>query len=196
MRGVPRAICLWPGLPQLWLRGSWTGLAWAIGFSLLLNFTFVVSFVWIEWVSPSERSMVWAVLGVFWLGSVIAGARWWGRESTGGDLPSAGPYEAALADYLQGNWLAAETAWHQALAANPRDIDALLMLATLYRHGQRYDEAEQMLKRLERIETSLKWQEEIAAEKKWLAERETAPVADDEPASLKNVSQSEVADAA
>lgn len=202
MRGLPWAICLWPGLPQLWVRGSWIGLAWAIGFTLLLNFTLVVSFVWIEWVSPAQRFVAWLVLVGFWFGSVVVGVceRWRGESADAG--LSTGAYEAALGDYLQGNWLAAETGWHQALEAEPRDVDTLLMLATLYRHTRRYDEAGRMLRRLERIETSVKWCEEIAAEKRWLSEARETETCPNEPDGGENVSlienelQSEIADAA
>jgi hypothetical protein len=40
---------LWPGLPQVWLRGSYVGLALAIGFTALANVLLVATLAWDEW---------------------------------------------------------------------------------------------------------------------------------------------------
>jgi thioredoxin-like negative regulator of GroEL len=67
--------------------------------------------------------------------------------------------------YLKGNWFEAEYLLSGLLAANPRDVDAGLMLATLWRHTGRFDEALEGLARLERCEDAKKWQWEIGQER-------------------------------
>lgn len=163
--------CLWPGLPQLWARGTWSGLALAVGFSLLLDGALVVSFAWTEFASAAVRTAVWTVLGACWLASVVAGCRWWWRQGAAAqDVREAGLFERARDDYLRGHWLDAETTLHELLARDARDVDARLMLASLYRRTRRHDEAQRTLARLERLDGAEKWHDEIRRERALLAE--------------------------
>ena len=70
--------------------------------------------------------------------------------------------------YLQGNWFEAECCLNILLKKNPRDIEAMLMLATLYRHKERYDEAGNLLRELDRLEDTIPWKFEIRSEKRKL----------------------------
>jgi cytochrome c-type biogenesis protein CcmH/NrfG len=56
------------------------------------------------------------------------------------------------------------------LATNERDLDARLLLATLYRHNRRYDEATKQLEVLVRFEGAEKWTVEIERERALVAE--------------------------
>src|SRR5690606_14428372 len=129
-------------------------------------------------------------------GSTLANYRWWLRQA---DEPferaSPGLFQQALDDYLRGDWLAAETGFVRLVAANRRDADALLMLATLYRHTRRHDEAHETLRRLERLEAAEKWRLEIETEKQRLAEAAAEDDAASEPEPVADVSRLEVADA-
>jgi len=53
MRRTPAATYLWPGLPRLWVDGSWAGLAEAIAFALLVDGLLLASWVWTEWLGPA-----------------------------------------------------------------------------------------------------------------------------------------------
>lgn len=162
--------CLWPGLPQLWMRGTWSGLALAVGFSLLLDGALVVSFAWTELVGPTLRTAAWTVLGACWLASVVAGCRWrWRQGAVPLEVREAGLFERARDEYLRGHWLDAETTLHELLARDPRDVDARLLLASLYRRTRRYDEAHRVLARLERLDGGEKWSDEIRRERALLA---------------------------
>jgi hypothetical protein len=164
--------CLWPGLPQLWMRGTWSGLALAVGFSLLLDGALVVSFAWTELLPSAVRTAAWTVLGACWLASVVAGCRWWWRQGAAAqDVRESGLFERARDEYLRGHWLDAETTLHELLARDPRDVDARLMLASLYRRTRREDEAHRTLARLERLEGADKWYDEIRRERTLLAEQ-------------------------
>ena len=50
--GMPAAVCIWPGLPSLWERGSWAGLGLAVVFAGLLNVLLVASTVWTDSRAP------------------------------------------------------------------------------------------------------------------------------------------------
>jgi cytochrome c-type biogenesis protein CcmH/NrfG len=71
---------------------------------------------------------------------------------------------------LRGNWFETECVLAGLLRRDLRDVDARMMLATLYRHTGRIDEAVEELDRLERIDEAAKWALEIARERRWLAD--------------------------
>ena len=75
----------------------------------------------------------------------------------------------AVTQYLQGNWFEAERFLNEILERNPRDPEALLMLATLFRHTGRIEESRQTLLKLQKFEESRKWFVEIATELEYLA---------------------------
>ena len=48
MSRMPWATYLWPGLPQLWFSGLWSGLVLAAGSPCSLTCWLAASFVWVE----------------------------------------------------------------------------------------------------------------------------------------------------
>lgn len=187
------AVSLWPGLPRLWCRGAWSGLAVAVGFSLLLNGLLLCSLVWTELLSPGLLRFAWCALCVVWCGTTLA-SLWNGPPPV--HQPAPGPsqdlFRPALNEYLRGNWIAAERNLTRLLADDAGDVDARLLLAALLRRTARYDEAERELRRLEGYERATKWRLEIAAERRWLAQaRERAGEANES-----RVDQSQIASAA
>jgi hypothetical protein len=174
MRMLRRATYLWPGLPQLWFRGAWSGLALALAFGALVNLLLVSSLIWTELLDPQMLRLGWTLLAVVWIG-FVAILSWKDREQSvkvarresQGDL-----YRQAMAEYLKGNWFDAETLLVQLIGEDPRDIDTRLMLATLMRHNKRYSEARRQLVELEKLISAEKWRFEIEQEKQLLAEVE------------------------
>lgn len=168
-------VCLWPGLPQLWLRGAWSGLALAVGFSGLVNFLLAATFVWTAWLSVGLLWAGWIAVFVVWVVSA------WGAKPVASITIDSPPTLAApepggrdlLSDvytqYLQGNWFEAETILREMLRAQPRDAEALLQLATLQRHTERLAEAMETLDHLERLDEAVRWRLEIAAERQQIA---------------------------
>ena len=173
MGRTPPAAYLWPGLPQLWRRGTWSALAAAVAFAALVNGTVLVSFLWTELVPPVARNLAWLALGVIWIG---AGAFSWlwecqpgtSPEATSGRHPDA--FAEALDHYLKGNWFEAESVLAGLLHRNPRDIEAGLLMASLLRHTGRLDEAAAQLDRIERFEGNQQWGLEIRRERQYLNE--------------------------
>jgi hypothetical protein len=171
MRRTPWTTCLWPGLPQLWSYGSWSGLVLAFGMAVLLNVLLLVSFGWSELIGQNLRSILWACFGLFW----VAAAGWsvgsCRRRAAACKVdPQRDPFSNALDYYLKGDYYQTEQALDKLLQKNDRDVDARLMLATLMRHTGRLDEAHQQIEILTRFEGSQKWQMEIEEERGLLAE--------------------------
>jgi len=67
--------------------------------------------------------------------------------------------------YLQGQWFEAEKKLVSLLRQNPRDVEARLLIATLFRHTRRWEEALRQLDQLERLEASRAWALEIHRER-------------------------------
>jgi len=169
-------FCGWPGLDLLWSRGSWPGLAIAVGAALLLDFLLLASFVWSELVGPWLLVSLWMVVAVGWVVAAVRSLRrasWQDaripEEDANSDL-----FRLALDQYLKGNWFESESHCTEQLRNDPRDADTLLLVATLSRRTRRYDEARRRLRELERLEVAAKWDQEILAERKRLDESEAA----------------------
>ena len=174
MRKMRWTTCLWPGLPQLWTYGSWSGLALALGAAVVLDLLLLVSFGWSELVDQSVRNILWAAFGVFWVVAVGWSARQCRRRAAAGTPdPRKDPFAEALDLYLKGDYYQAEHVLEGLLRRNLRDVDARLMLATLLRHTGRLDEAAGQLDTLARFEGAGKWELEMRRERELLAEAKT-----------------------
>jgi tetratricopeptide (TPR) repeat protein len=159
------AVYLWPGLPQLSGRGSWSALVVAIGAAALLNVALLGTFVWTELLSPDLRILYWLFLLLAW--SVSATLSGWLRQrerSLAGSETNETVFSEAVDYYLQGNWFEAERALSRLLRKNRRDVESRLMLATLLRHTGRIEEAARQLDVLVRLEEAQTWEQEIRHE--------------------------------
>jgi hypothetical protein len=176
MRMLRYATYLWPGLPQLWFEGAWSGLALAFGFGLLVNFLLVASLVWVELIAPTVLWLAWLAVGVIWAGSGMFVA-WTGglRDSSAAAQARDDLFCSALVEYLKGAWFEAESLLGQLVAQDRGDVDARLMLASLLRHTRRVAEARQQLDELQRLEKAEKWRVEIERERQLLKVTEAAP---------------------
>jgi len=185
---------LWPGFPHLWNRGSWAGLALAVGFTVLLNVLLVATLVWTGWMSHEARQIGFAVLVVIWAFAWLESRADWQRllaerralakeqiRNVGTDSNEVygeeGPieeeesegmsdriYRDAQRNYLAGDWVRCEQLLRNLLMLDKRDVESQLMLATLWRHLGRMEEAAQLLHRLECLEAAAPWSYEITHE--------------------------------
>jgi hypothetical protein len=171
MRRMPWAMNLWPGLPQLWCSGYWTGLALASGFAAMLNVLLVASLVWVELFRPLDLRLGWGLMAAMWLVSVLV-SLWRGSRGPAARRATSAEvlFRDALSEYLQGDWFEAESTLARLLHLHPRDVEGRLLLATLLRHTRRYDEALDQLARVELLRDSAGWAQEIAAEKRYVAD--------------------------
>lgn len=169
MGRTPYLAYVWPGLPTILASGSWLGLAWAAGFAVLINLLMLASLWWPELLSPHLRTGLWLATAVFWAGATVVSSRAL-RDVELSEGTVAGPtFRDATQRYLQADWFGAEQILLDLLSKNPRDVDSGLMLATLWRHTGRFEEASQQLDRLELLDGARKWMLEIHQERKRLA---------------------------
>jgi hypothetical protein len=163
------AVCLWPGLPQLWMDGSWRGLGFAVAFGALFNALVATSLVWHELASTTTKGVGWlAVIGT-WVASAIVS--WRSLENSEGqkrgessDAAAGDLYPEALNEYLKRNFVAAERLATKLIKRNERDIPAGLLLACVWRRTGRTEDAKQELSRIARLEASEPWALEIERE--------------------------------
>jgi len=171
MRRMRWALYLWPGLPQLWTRGTWSALGVAVSAGAALDVALLGTFVWTELLPQGVRNALWIALGIAWLAAAVFAVVWDRRHATGGSPElEKDKFSEATEHYLQGNWFEAERALGNLLRQNARDLEARLMLATLYRHRGRLDEAAGQLDLLRRFAGAEKWEPEISREQQLLAE--------------------------
>ena len=176
MGRTPWATYLWPGLSLVWKHGAWPALGWALAFAGLVNFALVASFLWAELFPAAVRKGAWTLVAAVWVGSTVV-TRWRDKRAAGNDDAArpGDPFGEAVEQYLKGNWFETECILAGLLRRDPRDVDAGFMLATLYRHTGRLDEAADRLDQLERLDEGVKWALEISRERRWLGEARQAP---------------------
>lgn len=166
---MPWATYLWPGLPQLWHRGQWSGLLLAVGFAALVNLLLACSFVWVELLSGGQLVLAWLVAGGVWCVSATVSARSGVNRPLEEPPAAATMFRQAIGEYLQENWIEAEQTLGALLSDYPRDVEGRLLLATVLRRSERYAEARQELARVELLQDAAAWKREIADERSWLA---------------------------
>ena len=189
MQATSLLPCLWPGLPRLWQRGDWWALLTAIGFAVLLNGALVCTFAWPHWLPTWATFVGWTAIAVTWAMSVWHEYHRLPRFHSEQDAAGESLFAKAQHEYLNRNWFETESLLQQVLKDNNDDVDARLMLATLYRRTERVEEANDCLCQLERMERAGKWALEIARERNLIAElgsksetdRDGCPVSQSEP---------------
>lgn len=193
MRWGQLLLCGWPGLAQLWLRGSYPALFLAIGFSILLNLALVSTFLWPALLGDTFPVIAWPILLSAWLASAIVSFKMIGelsvpppmaaqQERSGFSTENSGKsnndcqteltgvishtlFNRAQREYLKGHWSETESLLKQQLNQTERDIEARLLLATLYRRTRRLDDASEHLKQIEKFDDSVHWSFEIDRER-------------------------------
>ena len=156
----------------------------AVGFTALANTLLLATLVYREWMSAEVLQAGYVALVLVW------SLAWWESRSlrhmpkadSPGDDVSGGQgaprkrevrdqkFRQAQQSYLAGDWVATEQSLLKLLKQDARDVESRLMLATLWRHQGRGEEALRQLDRLERLENASKWQFEIDKEREAIAQ--------------------------
>ena len=186
-------LCGWPGLAQLWCRGSYWALYWAIGFSIVLNLALVSTLLWPAFLGDIFPVVIWPVIFFVWLVSTWTSVNTveqlsvppkmsseqerneFSAEKSGiindvdeSSLNEAGShtlFNRAQREYLKGHWIEAETLLKERLDQAERDIEARLLLATLFRHTGKLDLALLELEQMQRFDDSVHWDFEMQRER-------------------------------
>ncbi len=164
MRGASRITYLWPGLSRLWQRGDLTALGMAIAFAVLLNLVLLASFVRSDGAWKSWCGYGWAALVAFWALGVWHAAR---HHASSGDFHGHNQQDLfiqAQAEYLRGHWVEAQALLEQLIGRNPEDIEAQLLLSSVYRRSRRIELSRRQLRRLCTFEEAARWRFEIERE--------------------------------
>ncbi len=156
---------IWPGTNGLFRKGRWSFLIIALAFAFCLDGFLIANFFWSEYISVTQRNVGCLILLVVWCGlGQIAFLLEKKLEIVRTADAKQNRFGDAIVQYLQGNWFETECFLGEILKKNPRDVEALLMLATLYRHTNRVTEGIPILLNLRKIEESRKWFIEIETE--------------------------------
>ncbi len=165
---------MWPGLPQLWMRGSWIALAVAVGAGSILNATLLGSLIWRELIPGEVRNALWVVIGLCWAAGALYSAFFDPELPPHQSFdPAEDPFPKAVVEYLKGNWYEAERILAALLRHDVRDVQARLLLASLMRRTERLEEAGRQLDTLARFEVADHWQLEIQRERQLIQSRQS-----------------------
>lgn len=162
-------LCLWPGLPKLWLRASLRSMLLAVLFAIALNLALIHTFLWPQWLPLLSPYLMWPMLALVWTFSAWTGLRQIPDllllppevQTVAGEPDFLA--EAQL-EYLRGHYAEAELLLKRQLHRHADDIPAGLMLGTLYRHQGRLRDARSQLSGLSKWDSSLRWRFEIDRE--------------------------------
>ena len=161
----------WPGYSGMARYGHASFLVIALLFALLLDAFLLVNFYWTDFVTATQRNVLLAALFGSWIVLLLAAS---GLRRRIEAVPSAKEkdelYRKAITFYLRGLWHETESLIAPLLHKNPKDVDFLLLQATLYRHTQRHAEAVAVLDKLRLCEGSERWLLEIENERLLLDE--------------------------
>ncbi|MDO5309532.1 MAG: hypothetical protein Q4G03_08595 [Planctomycetia bacterium] len=173
MKVITPLLTLWPGATGSVRYGLWDHVGLALAFNVAASTCVYLNFSWSDYLIGYVRLFLWLGLGLVWLVlSATAHTRLKAYESTLASDSSGSAFLEAQTHYLHGNWFETECCLNLILKKNPYDAEALLMLATLFRHLQRFDQARATLARLEKLDASEYWHFEISQEREAIVEDE------------------------
>ena len=176
MRVACLLMGLWPGCNNLWRRGEWTALGHAIAFTWLFIGLLATTFLWPGALSSSWTALGWGAWGVWWCGFL------WLRQ-TGPKLPVETPRDSensapmaspdlliqAQVEYLRGHWFECQELLEKQVESSRDDVEARLLLATLFRRRGQPQQAERHLRLIEQQGSGDAWATELHAERQLLA---------------------------
>jgi tetratricopeptide (TPR) repeat protein len=160
---------LWPGLPQLWIRGCWLGASTAIGFTILLNLCILTTWVWSEMFPRSIFGLLWLSFVAFWIVGCYFNTRFLRKLfyiTSEENVPDT--FHLAQVEYLKGNWFEAEGLLTKLLERNPGDAEAHLLLVSILKMTGHAEEAIEHLEYMTTLNGSRRWQLEISRELSFL----------------------------
>jgi hypothetical protein len=170
----------WPGLHGLYRRGKFLSSCTAVSYGLLLSLGVAAAWVWPEILEGRAEQFLWTILFLLAAATFFVGDRI--IDEADEPSPESGekedPYRTAMSQYLLGDWFRAERTLKNILRQSPRDMECRLLLATLFRHTGRIDEARRELLYISKIEQAWRWdvelQREWASLQEACSEKETA----------------------
>ena len=157
---------MYPGYSGIVQFGRRSFLMIALGFALLADTFLIANFYWTALLTVWQRNFCLAALFGAWIVLMVFASFWKHRlvSSRTTELHDE-TFRQTICHYLRGNWYAAESQMLPYLAKYPKDIEMLLLQATMYRRTERYEEALLVLDKLQLLQGSRCWYAEIENER-------------------------------
>jgi hypothetical protein len=160
------AVAMFPGYSGIIQYGHRAFLMTALTFALLVDAFLVANFYWTALLTAGQRNFLLIALFGAWIALTVVAAFWKHRlDSAVKPEQHDETYRQTICHYLRGDWFAAELQILPYLKKYPKDIEMLLLQATMYRHTERYEEAVLVLDKLHLLQDSRYWYAEIESER-------------------------------
>ena len=157
---------MFPGYSGMIQYGHRIFLMTALGFSLLVDAFLIANFYWTEFLTPGQRNLCLIALFGAWIILTVIASLWKQHlDSVMKTEPLDETFRQTIFHYLHGDWFAAESQILPYLKQYPKDIEMLLLQATMYRHMERYEEALLVLEKMQLLKDSRYWYAEIETER-------------------------------
>jgi uncharacterized protein HemY len=157
---------MFPGYSGIVQSGHRSFLAIALGFALLVDAFLVANYYWTALLTTGQRNFFLVALFGAWVAMTVA-ASFQKQRLASAMRPEQHDetFRETICHYLRGDWFAAESQMLPYLKKFPKDIEMLLLQATMYRHTKRYEEALLVLDKLQLLQDSRHWHTEIKNER-------------------------------
>ena len=163
---VNAPLQMFPGYSGIVQYGHRSFLAMALGFAALVNAFLIANFYWTALLTTGQRNVLLAALLGVWIVLMLADSYWKHRLAAAGKpAPHDETFRQTMGHYLRGDWFSAESQMLPYLKKYPKDIEMLLLQATMYRHTERYEESLLVLDKLQLLQDSRYWYTEIESER-------------------------------
>ena len=157
---------MYPGYSGIVQYGHRSFLIIALTFALLVNAFLIANFYWTALLTPWQRNVCLASLFAAWVALTVLASFWKHRFDTMMKVEQGDEtFRQTLCHYLRGDWFAAEYQMLPHLKKYPKDIEMLLLQATMYRRTERYEEALMVLDKLQLLQDCRHWYAEIERER-------------------------------
>lgn len=157
---------MFPGYSGIIQYNRRSFLAIALGFALLVDAFLIANFYWTALLTAGQRNFCLVALFGAWIALTVAATFLKHRlDSAMKPEQNDETFRQTICHYLSGDWFAAESLILPHLKKYPKDVEMLLLQATMYRHTERYEEALLVLDKLNLIQDSQYWYAEIETEK-------------------------------
>jgi len=172
-----RGWYLWlvPGLAPLLVRPTWSAWIGSVLLSAIFQVALATTLLWPELVSPEIKNFLWLAVCAGWITGVVLSWRFVRTEeqrATQRELDDT--YPQALHAYLRGDRALVESLLRNRLRRDPQDVEAALLLASVWRRQGRLPAARSLLSKLRKVERAAPWLFEIDRELEILDQLSTA----------------------
>ena len=170
-------LTMYPGYSGMIRYGHRSFLAMALGFALMIDAFLIANFYWTELITVSQRNILLIALFGAWIALMMVDSFWKHHCASIKPEEHDATFRQTLCHYLRGDWFAAESQMLPYLKKYPKDIEMLLLQATMYRHSERYEEALLVFDKLQLLQDSRYWHAEIESERSLIADEMIKPQA-------------------